>query len=168
MGKVQVVPHNPIWRSLFEQESHQIGIALGAITKEVHHIGSTAIPDIYAKPIVDLLVIVEDISAVDKKSSEMILLGYEVMGEYGIVGRRYFRKNNANGVRTHHMHAFEINAESVKRHLLFRDYLIAHPKAAQRYSDLKRKLAQQYSMDSQAYTTGKDEFVRDIVLAAEC
>ncbi|MBT9316203.1 GrpB family protein [Leptothoe spongobia] len=167
MGKVQVVPHNPIWRSLFAQEAHQLSTALGAMAKEIHHIGSTAIPDIYAKPIVDLLVIVEDISAVDTKSSEMILLGYEVMDEYGIVGRRYFRKANTNGVRTHHVHAFEIDAEPVKRHLLFRDYLIAHPEAAQQYSDLKRKLAKQYPIDSRAYTAGKDKFVIDIVLAAE-
>ena len=168
MGKVQVVPHNPIWHSLFEQEAHQISTSLGSIFKEIHHIGSTAIPDIYAKPIVDLLVIVENISAVDAKSSEMVLLGYEVMGEYGISGRRYFRKANIQSVRTYHVHAFERDTEPVKRHVLFRDYLIAHPHAAQQYSDLKRQLAQQYPMDSRAYTIGKEQFVKDIVLAAEC
>ena len=98
----------------------------------------------------------------------MVSLGYEVMGEYGISGRRYFRKTHTNAVRTHHIHAFEIEAEPVKRHLLFRDYLIAHPHAAQQYRDLKRKLAQQYPIDSRAYTTGKDKFVRDILLEAEC
>ena len=168
MCKVQVVPHKPIWRSLFEQEARQISTALGSIAKEIHHIGSTAIPDIYAKPIIDFLVIVKAISAVDKKSSDIALLNYETMGEYGIPGRRYFRKANRDGVRTHHLHAFERDAEPVKRHLLFRDYLIAHPEAAQQYSNLKRKLAKQYPMDSRAYTAGKDKFVKDIVLAAEC
>jgi GrpB-like predicted nucleotidyltransferase (UPF0157 family) len=94
MRKVEVVPHDPKWRSAFEVESNQVAEALGENVVAVHHIGSTAIPGIYAKPIIDLLVEVKDIVQVDRQSLSMQALGYEVMGEYGIPGRRYFRKHS--------------------------------------------------------------------------
>jgi len=101
MKKVEVVPHNPRWRNAFEAEAKHIGAALGENVVAIHHIGSTAIPDIYAKPVIDLLVEVENITEVDERSSAMEALGYEAMGEFGIPGRRYFRKNNGEGIRTY-------------------------------------------------------------------
>src|SRR5919202_5964727 len=117
MRKVKVVPHNPQWRDAFEAEAKHVADALGENVVAVHHIGSTAIPDIYAKPVVDLLVEVRDITGVDGRSSEMESLGYEVMGEYGIHGRRYFRKDDREGIRTHHVHAFEAGSAEAERHL---------------------------------------------------
>src|SRR5918996_855966 len=156
MRKVEVVPHDPRWRDAFEAEAEQVAAALGENVVAVHHIGSTAIPNIYAKPIVDLLVVVRDIAEVDGRSSAMESLGYEVMGEYGIPGRRYFRKDNQEGIRTHHIHAFEAGSAEAERHLAFRDYMTAHPSEAQRYSDLKRKLADEHTQDIEAYMDGKD------------
>lgn len=92
--KVEVVPHNLQWRDAFEAESQQVADAIGENLAAIHHIGSTAIPNIYAKPIIDLLVEVKDISSVDEQSAAMESLGYEVMGEYGIPDRRFFRKNS--------------------------------------------------------------------------
>jgi GrpB-like predicted nucleotidyltransferase (UPF0157 family) len=117
--RVEVVPHNPTWRHEFERESKQVTLALGENVVAVHHIGSTAIPNIYAKPVIDLLVEVKDITQVDEHSSEMEALGYEVMGEFGLPGRRYFRKNNEAGVRTHHVHTFAAASPEIERHLAF-------------------------------------------------
>src|SRR5215218_10282056 len=107
MKKVEVVAHNRQWRAAFETEAKDVAAALGENVVAIHHIGSTAIPDIYAKPVIDLLVEVREITEVDGRSSAMESLGYEVMGEYGIHGRRYFRKDNQEGIRTHHIHAFK-------------------------------------------------------------
>jgi len=162
VSKVEVVPHNPHWRDAFEAEAKYVAAALGENVVAVHHIGSTAIPNIYAKPVVDLLVEVRDITEVDGRSSAMESLGYEVMGEYGIAGRRYFRKDNREGIRTHHVHAFEAGSAEVERHLAFRDYLIAYPGDAQKYSELKRRLAGEHPQSIDAYMDGKDDFIKEM------
>jgi GrpB-like predicted nucleotidyltransferase (UPF0157 family) len=162
MKKVEVVPHNPRWRNAFEAEAKHIGAALGENVLAIHHIGSTAIPNIYAKPVIDLLIEVRDITKVDKQSSAMESLGYEVMGEFGIPGRRYFRKDNQEGIRTHQIHSFETGSAQVKRHLAFRDYMIAHPEDARKYSELKRKLVKGHSQSMDGYIDGKDSFIKEI------
>ena len=162
MSKVEVVPHNPQWRDSFEAEAKHVAAALGEIVIAIHHIGSTAIPNIYAKPVIDLLVEVRDLTEVDGQSSAMESLGFEVMGEYGIPGRRYFRKDNREGIRTHHIHTFEAGSAEVERHLAFRDYMTAHPVEAQAYSELKRKLAEEHPQSIDGYMDGKDGFVKEI------
>ena len=162
MRTVEVVPHNPQWRHAFETERMQVAAALGNNVVAIHHIGSTAIPKIYAKAIIDLLVAVKDITEVDNQTSAMVSLGYEAMGEYGIPGRRYFRKNNQEGLRTHHIHAFEAGSAEVERHLAFRDYMIAHTADAERYSELKRKLAEEHPNSLDEYMDGKDGFIKEM------
>jgi GrpB-like predicted nucleotidyltransferase (UPF0157 family) len=162
MRKVEVVPHDSKWREAFEVESKSVADALGKNVVAVHHIGSTAIPSIYAKPIIDLLVEVKDIIKVDGKSSAMESLGYEVMGEFGIPGRRFFRKDNQESVRTHNIHTFEIASAQVERHLAFRDYMLAHPEDAQTYSKLKRKLAGKYPQNIDKYMDGKDGLIKEM------
>lgn len=162
MRKVEVVPHDPRWRDAFEREAKHIAAAMGENVVAVHHIGSTSIPNIYAKPIVDLLVEVSDIAEVDEQSSAMESFGYEVMGEYGIPGRRYFRKDNEEGIRTHHVHTFRAGSAEAERHLAFRDYMIAHPAEAQAYSELKRRLAEAHPWSIDDYMDGKDGFIKEI------
>ena len=159
--RIQVVAHDPAWRGEFEAEARNITRALGDHVVRLHHIGSTAIPGIFAKPIIDFLMEVENIVELDDRSSVMEELGYEAMGEFGIPGRRYFRKNNASGVRTHQVHAFEAGSTGVERHLAFRDYMIAHPVEAQAYSVLKQKLAKEHPDDIEAYMDGKDPFIKE-------
>lgn len=89
-------------------------------------------------------------------------LGYEVMGEFGIPGRRYFRKDNREGIRTHQIHVFEAGSAQVERHLAFRDYLIAKPEDARKYSDLKRKLAQENPQNMDRYINGKGDFIKEM------
>ncbi len=159
---VEVVPYNPQWKKSFESESRQIAKVLGKNLVVIHHIGSTAIPNIYAKPIIDLLIEVKDINLVREQTPAMVGLGYEAMGEYGLVGRRYFRKENPPGIRTHHVHIYEIYSPEIERHLAFRDYMIAHPEQVEQYSHLKQELAQKYPEDIEGYMDGKDEFIKRI------
>ena len=167
MTEVVVVPHDPNWRDLFADESKLIAEALGQNVVAINHIGSTSIPGIYAKPVIDILIDVTDIDEVDAKNLEMQSLGYEVMGEFGIEGRRYFRKENNAGVRTHHIHAFETGSPQIARHLAFRDYMIAHPDKALAYSELKQTLAVRNARDPDGYMDGKDEFIKETDRLAE-
>jgi GrpB-like predicted nucleotidyltransferase (UPF0157 family) len=162
LTRIEVVPHDLRWKEDFGTESGRVAAAIGENAIAIHHIGSTSVPGIYAKPVIDLLIEVRDITAVDDRSSEMESLGYEVMGELGIPGRGYFRKDNNDGIRTHQIHTFESGSPEIERHLAFRDYLTAHPEDAEHYSDLKRKLAREhpYSMDD--YMDGKDGFIKEI------
>lgn len=91
----------------------------------------------------------------------MTELGYECMGEFGISGRRYFRKGGTN--RTHHIHVFQIdNKKDIDRHLAVRDYLRSHPEAAEQYGNLKEDLANQFPKDIEAYMDGKEAFVTEL------
>ncbi len=83
------------------------------------------------------------------------------MGEFGIPGRRYFRKDTSSGIRTHQIHTFQAGSSEVERHLAFRDYMIAHPKEARNYTDLKRKLAAKHPDDIEAYMDGKDPYIKE-------
>ena len=162
MRRVEVVPHDPQWQEMFNIESNRVANALKENVVSVHHIGSTAILRIYAKPIIDLLVEVKDIPKVDDQNASMESLGYEVMGGYGIPGRRFFRRDNQEGIRTHHIHTFTVGSDQVKRHLAFRDYMVAHPEEAQSYSELKRRLAAKYPEDIDSYMDGKDGLIKEI------
>ncbi|MEM7590961.1 MAG: GrpB family protein [Cyanobacteria bacterium P01_A01_bin.83] len=159
---VEVVPHNSQWQTAFKLESGQIAKVLADNLIFIHHIGSTAIAHIHAKPIIDILVEVKDINLIAEQTPGMEALGYEAMGEFGLVGRRYFRKENSASVRTHHVHIYKANSPEVKRHLAFRDYMIAHPQDAEQYSLLKQELAAKYPHDIESYMDGKDEFVKTI------
>ncbi|WP_096200735.1 GrpB family protein [Bacillus sp. FJAT-45350] len=160
MRKVEVVPYKQEWAVMFQEERKQIERALGNEIEDIHHIGSTAIPNIYAKPVIDLLVEVKKIENVDKYIDDMEKLGYEALGEFGILNRRFFTKGGVN--RTHHVHIFEQGNEEITRHLAFRNYMIDHTEEAQMYSLLKQKLAKEYPTDITLYIAGKDEYIKDI------
>jgi GrpB-like predicted nucleotidyltransferase (UPF0157 family) len=84
------------------------------------------------------------------------------MGEFGVAGRRYFRKDSSEGTRTHQVHVFETGSDEVRRHLAFRDHMIAHPNDAREYSELKRKLAVEHAENADGYMDGKDGFIKEI------
>jgi GrpB-like predicted nucleotidyltransferase (UPF0157 family) len=127
---------------------------------DIHHIGSTAVPGLHAKPIIDLLAVVTELAGVDTRVPQMKSLGYESLGEFGIPGRRYFRRNSAAGQRTHQVHAFQSDSPQIERHLAFRDFLRVHPDVARQYGDLKQRLALAHPTDLEAYRDGKDPFIK--------
>jgi GrpB-like predicted nucleotidyltransferase (UPF0157 family) len=159
--KVEVVPHDPEWKKIYESES----IFLKSIFKKeiitIHHIGSTVIPNISAKPIIDIIIEVKDINKVDKYNKKMIEQGYIPKGEAGITKRRFFIKGSEE-FRISHVYVFQKGDFEIIRHLKFRDYMIAHPKEAQEYSQLKEHLAREYPEDIDGYIEGKDAFIKSI------
>jgi GrpB-like predicted nucleotidyltransferase (UPF0157 family) len=160
--QVVVVPYDLIWPQQYEQAAEELAADLGSNLVAIHHIGSTAIPGIHAKPIIDLMPVVRDLTAVDDCAAALQQLGYEALGELGIAGRRYFRRFGATGERTHHVHVFQEGSPHVERHLAFRDFLRAHPQVAEQYSELKQRLATEHPENWDAYCDGKDVLVQEL------
>ncbi len=158
---IVVVVYNPLWPQMFEEEAAKISAVFGSELISIHHIGSTSIPGMSAKPIIDIMPVVHHIEAVDALNSAMIELGYEPLGENEIPGRRFFRKGGEVR-RSHHVHAFGTTSPEIKRHRDFRDYLIAHPIEARQYADLKIELAIKFPHDIEGYMNGKDAFIKEI------
>lgn len=158
---VVVVPYDPAWPHAFAAVAGDIASAMGPNLLALHHIGSTSVPGMAAKPVVDMLAVVAGLADVDRQARAVERLGYEAMGEFGIERRRYFRRDDAAGRRTHQLHAFEDGSPHVRRHLAFRDFLRAHPAVAQQYGDLKQRLAEAHPHDADAYIDGKDGFVKE-------
>jgi GrpB-like predicted nucleotidyltransferase (UPF0157 family) len=157
---IEVVVPNPDWPRQYESEAVLLKLVFGDLLAEIHHIGSTSIPGVYAKPIVDIMPLVYDIEAVDSYNEVMEALGYQAWGEYGIAGRRYFSR--APKRRTHQVHVFQVGGENVERHLAFRDYLRAHPDKAALYSNHKRAVARQNPYDIVGYMNDKDALVKQL------
>lgn len=155
-----VIPHDPSWKEKYLVESTQIQQVLGDNVVAIHHIGSTSIPDILSKPIIDILVVTLQHKDVDRRAGDMSRLGYECLGEYGIEGRRYFRKSDEKGNRIFHVHAFEQASVHILEHLAFRDFLLAHPQKAKEYSELKASLTAGGMTTRADYQNGKIPFVR--------
>ncbi|WP_233505429.1 GrpB family protein [Sporosarcina sp. BI001-red] len=133
---------------------------IACVNLEVHHIGSTAVSGLSAKPVIDLLLVVQSISRVDQVNEAMRDIGYEAKGENGIKGRRFFQKGG--NARSHHVHVFEEGSPAITRHLLFRDFLRAYPTRAKEYGELKTRLAVQYPFDIYKYIEGKSELIQQI------
>ncbi|WP_420415460.1 GrpB family protein [Roseibium sp.] len=157
---VELTDYQTVWADQFQDEAARISQVLGPNLVAIHHIGSTAVPGLVAKPIIDLMGEVNSLEACDAMNREMQFLGYEVMDAYGIPSRRYYRKFNSERRRTHHLHLFLSGSDHLTRHLAFRDYLIAHPEAAVEYGNLKRKLSRIDGGDWDSYVSGKDRFVQ--------
>ena len=160
--RIAVVPYDRRWPQEFERAAGEVAAALGPNLLAVHHIGSTSIPGMHAKPVIDILAVVADLHALDLRTAEMRRLGYEAMGEFGIEERRYFRRDDSAGRRTHQVHAFADGSPHLRRHLAFRDFMRAHPDVAARYGELKRRLAAAHPHDLDAYMDGKDAFIKEV------
>jgi GrpB-like predicted nucleotidyltransferase (UPF0157 family) len=160
MQRVFLVPSDPRWPGEYARESSAVAAAIGEPLVAIHHIGSTAIPGIHAKPVIDILAAVGNLLRLDEQTPRLEALGYEALGEFGIPGRRYFRKDDAAGNRTHQIHAFQLGSPQIERHLAFRDFMRAHRDCAEQYDALKQRLARQFPSDISSYTDGKDEFIR--------
>ncbi len=156
---VVVTQYRPEWASLYEAEAEKIRSILKNNLFDIYHIGSTAVPGLAAKPIIDIMPVVFDIAKTDTLKMQFDAIGYEWMGEFGIPGRRYLRKGGDE--RTHQVHIFEkSNEKDIARHLAVRDYLRTHPDVAAAYGAMKQKLADKFPFDIESYCDGKDAFVK--------
>jgi len=129
---VNLVPYNPEWPQLAASHVERLRV-LGSTLVIVHHIGSTSVPGLAAKPIIDLMPLVTTLTDLDRERGRIEALGYEWHGEYGIPGRRYCTLATENGIRAVQLHIFENNSPHAERHIALRDYLRAHPAVAAAY-----------------------------------
>ena len=158
---VIVTDYNPMWEEMFRREAALIQQILGANCVHIYHIGSTSVPGLAAKPIIDILPVVEDLKKVDMDAEDFKKAGYEYLGEFGIPGRRYLRKGGDE--RTHQIHIFQKDdTANIRRHLCFRDYLRSHKEIRDAYARLKKELAEKYPYDIESYCDGKDAFIKQI------
>jgi len=156
---VEIAEFDPAWPGAYERERAAILAALGDLVFAVEHVGSTSVPGLGAKPIIDIMIGLRDLADHARCVAPLDGLGYEYRGDGGIPGRHYFRKKLAVGLRTHHIHMVERESDFWRRHVLFRDYLRGHPDEASAYQRLKVRLAAQFRDDRLAYTEAKSEFI---------
>jgi GrpB-like predicted nucleotidyltransferase (UPF0157 family) len=162
-GVVRLVPYTSEWVQLFNVEKNELQQVLGGYILDIQHVGSTAIPSMLAKPIIDIAIAVTDFEQARVCIPLIEGLGYEYRGEQGIPRRHMFAKGNP---RSFHVHMLELESLEWMNHLLFRDYLCQHPDAAKEYAQLKLQLATQYPQDRVAYTDGKAAFIQRVLQLA--
>lgn len=159
--EVELVPHDPSWATMARVAGDALRGALGNVLVAVEHIGSTSIPGIKAKPIIDLIPLVSSLHELDARSARVTALGYEWRGEFGIAGRRYCPLNDPQtGKRLIHAHFYEQGAGEIERHLTFRDYLRAHADEGRAYEAQKQRAAALHPDDSLAYNDAKDAWIK--------
>lgn len=136
MRILTVVDYDEMWPTLFENERTLLQMTLGKVISRIHHIGSTSVPGLSAKPVIDILIEVANLEELDSLNQAMEGVGYTVRGENGILNRRYFTKGGSQ--RSHHIHAFTTGDAQIIKHLAFRDYLIKHNDVAIQYALMKK------------------------------
>ena len=158
---ITVLNYDPEWPLKYERERKAIAEILDGNGISIYHIGSTSVPGLAAKPIIDMMAVVRSLEKVDDARGKFSELGYEYLGEFGIAGRRYFRKGGDE--RTHQIHIFQADDwNNIERHLAFRDYMRTHEKERAEYAEIKTALAQRFPYDIDGYCDGKDAFVREM------
>lgn len=154
-----VSEYDPAWPLKYETEKEKIEAILEHNCIALYHIGSTSVPGLAAKPIIDIMAAVRSLEQADAAAEKFSRIGYEYLGEFGIPGRRYLRKGGDE--RTHQIHIFQADdRKNIERHLAFRDYLRTHEEERREYAALKKELARRFPYDIDGYCDGKEEFVR--------
>ena len=161
---VVIAEYDPEWPRRFESVRYAMAQAVGSLLVSIEHIGSTAVPGLAAKPVIDIMPGIRGFEDGFDCVPSLEALGYEYRGDNGIPGRHYF--DHHEGDRTQHVHMLVVGSDLWTRHILFRDYLRTHPSVAQEYARLKYSLAERYRHDREAYTDGKSEFVECVLQLA--
>lgn len=162
---VHLVDYDPSWPAQFEEDKERILSAAKDNILGIEHIGSTSIQGLSAKPIIDIVVGIRDLNAVESLIEPLEQAGYEYVHKPELVNRRFFRKGPW-GKGTTHVHVCEFKGEQWKEKLAFRDYLRANPDVRKEYEALKRELASRYEDDRPTYTSEKEPFIRKVIAKA--
>jgi GrpB-like predicted nucleotidyltransferase (UPF0157 family) len=156
---IVIVNYDPGWPGQFEMLRRRISEVLGDLVARIEHVGSTAVPGLAAKPILDFVVLLASADNLPAAVDRLATLGYVRQGDLGIPGREAFTTPPL--APAHHLYVFTESCGEFSRHLAFRDYLRANPEGAHAYEELKRTLASRFAEDRIAYVKGKTEFVRE-------
>jgi GrpB-like predicted nucleotidyltransferase (UPF0157 family) len=166
-NRVNIVPYDPDWPRRFHEERRILATAFAGSDAVIEHVGSTAVPGLGAKPVIDVLIGLPMLAEVERRIPVLEAAGYEYAQKYErqLPDRRYFRKPRL-GPRAFHLHCVVTGGDFWIRHLAFRDYLRAHPESAAAYYHLKRDLALRVSKEE--YTEAKTPFIDGILASAMC
>jgi GrpB-like predicted nucleotidyltransferase (UPF0157 family) len=156
--------YDPHWPEQFELLRWRIGTALGPLAWAIEHIGSTAVPGLAAKPILDIDVLLHSATDLPEAIRHLATLGYEHRGDLGVPGREAFRRPPDD--IPHHLYVLAPESREYIRHITFRNHLRANPHHARAYERLKRALAREYRNNREAYNRGKTQFVEAILRRA--
>jgi GrpB-like predicted nucleotidyltransferase (UPF0157 family) len=157
---VVVVDYDPSWPIAFEELRDALGDAVGDIAVSIEHVGSTAVPGLAAKPVIDIDIVVAE-SDVARAIERLAEIGYAHRGDLGIPSREAFR--SPPGSRPHNLYVCPSNSPALNNHLAFRDYLRGNPRASREYGALKMRLAEEFSDDIDGYVEGKTAFIVGIL-----
>ncbi|MGB3340035.1 MAG: GrpB family protein [bacterium] len=164
-GLLQLVPYSAEWDLFFDREKQKIMKNIGRYVLTVEHIGSTSIKNMYAKPIIDIAIGLQEFDIGFKCLEPLKTMGYLFLGEYGIKKRHFFRTDS--DIVKCHIHMYDISNQEYQNHILFRDYLREHEKEAKEYAELKKNLLLVCGNDREKYTKAKAEFIDDILKKAK-
>ncbi|MDD9963819.1 MAG: GrpB family protein [Gammaproteobacteria bacterium] len=156
-GQFEVVPYSETWPKTFQALKARLEPALGALCRRIEHVGSTSVPGLPAKPVIDIDVVIEEDDQLEDVIERLAAIGYAFEGDKGVPGRYAFA--SPPGLPDHHLYVCAEDAPELRRHLLFRDYLRRHPEEAAGYGELKRRLAKENPVDRVAYTDGKTGWI---------
>lgn len=160
--RVVVVPWDAGWESDFRAIRDEIAPALGGLTLGIEHVGSTSVPGLSAKPIIDIDVVIPDASALDAAIAALRGIGYRHEGDLGIAGREAFDYDGKPHLRRHHLYVCPRNSAELRRHIAFKGYLRAHPEAVREYSRIKEAGAALYPDDIDGYIAHKSPFIEGV------
>lgn len=160
---VKLIPHQTKWSEIYVASKKELSELIGDYFEDIQHIGSTSIPGIDAKPIIDIAIGVEESVDINKIIQILEANNYEYRGNFGEVGGQLFVKNLAFEVRTHHVHIVKFGGDQWNKYLRFRDILREDKALAKRYSTLKNELSKLYANNRELYTKSKTEFIQEII-----
>jgi GrpB-like predicted nucleotidyltransferase (UPF0157 family) len=160
-GTVKLESHDPEWDKIYQKEETRLGDKLGSEAKDIQHVGSTAIPNLLAKPIIDIAILVDDLDIAEQWVKPLSELGYWYKGKQSDMPDRRFFAKGAESNRTVYLHV--VNEAEFNRLIKFRNGLTNDPKLTKKYSELKQSLAKEHASNRELYTKAKAEFIEQVL-----
>lgn len=164
MKEIRLAAYNPAWPKLFAQEAKALKKIFKDLSIAIYHKGSTSVPNLMAKPVIDITIEVEDIAKVSQLNQSLAAIGYGALGECGMPLRRLFKKTDPH---SYNLHVWDKGHDEIAKDLLFRNALIQNPQARLVYENLKKKLKDQYQFEPEQYLFGKDRLIKEILRSAQ-
>lgn len=165
-GIVKLENYNDNWEKEYKKEEHLLKEVLKDYIIEIHHIGSTSIKGLKAKPVIDILIVIETLDKIGEIEEILKSYDYENRGQQGVSDRYFFAKGKEDA-RTHYIHFVEPNSNTYYNQIYFKKYLIEHPEYIKEYCDLKQELCEKYADNRKEYTKGKNDFITNVIRLAK-
>ena len=160
--KVTVLPYDRAWENAFADIKTEIEKALGNLIVGIEHVGSTSVAGMFAKPCIDIDVVIKDYSVFDAVAGKLAEIGYEHEGDLGIKDREAFKYSGKEHLTAHHLYVCPQYSEELHRHVTFRDFLKNNPEAAEKYSRVKERAAELYPCDIDKYIEYKSPCIDEL------